>query len=262
MQNIENINTNEVSYIVDDDKMNVGWDKKVRTKQSNRWSLGFFKRKTHIPLFIQCTDLTKQEGLVDTEGKTVNFVEGSPIKKLVDEFCKDKMEDRKVETMRSRVDNDTWKLCAELFLKETVDKSVVKANEVTKELSTYVTVWDEAFALLTVESNMKMWLTQVAGIPIDKEKGMELYVISGKAAKGKNTKIGWTLEGKKRYNDICRGVTAEREKEASKQKERWLLKQWAEEKDKNGRKRKRVEDIEAWEKEKKELEEFDPLGGF
>ncbi len=40
MQNIENINTNEVSYIVDDDKMNVGWDKKVRTKHSTTLSLG------------------------------------------------------------------------------------------------------------------------------------------------------------------------------------------------------------------------------
>ena len=144
---------------------------------------------------IQYKDLTEQEGLVDTEGQKVNFVEGSAIKKLVDEFNKDKMEERNVETLRSRVDNDTWKLCAELFLVQTVDKSVLKANELTKELTSYVTIWDEAFALLTVESNMKLWLVQVAGIPIDRKKNMERYVVTGKAAKGKNVRLGWTLEG-------------------------------------------------------------------
>ena len=44
--------------------------------------------------------------------------------------------------------------------------------------------------------------------------------------------------------------------------EEWLLKKWVEEKDKGGRKPKRVDEMEAWEKETKELEEFEPMGGF
>ena len=92
---------------------------------------------------------------------------------------------------------------------------------------------------------------------------MERYVITGKAAKGKNVRLlGWTLEGKRRYNAICKGVKSEREKDESKKKEEWLLKKWVEEKDKGGRKRKRVDEMEAWEKETQELEEFEPMGGF
>ncbi len=62
-----------------------------------------------------------------------------------------------------------------------------------------------------------------------------------------------SCEGKKRYNAICKGVKAEREKQELKQKEIWLLKKWAKEKDKDksGRnKQKQVEDVEAWEKAK------------
>ena len=194
----------------------------------------------------------------------MNLIPGSPISELIDEFMKDNKEERRVEDLRIFASDATWELFVKLFLQYTVQTNVWKAQHGRVELSKFVTVWDEAFALVALESNMKLWMHQAAGKNKEEEKGMELYVVKGKTKNNTNkrVRIGWTMEGRKRYNEICDAVEANREKEESKRKEDVLLKKWG-----GGNSQPAVssddeDEDDMWDAEQREIEKFEPRGGF
>ena len=206
------------------------------------------------------TDL-KKKSLIDEEGKKVNLVPGTPIFKLVSEFTQDKKEDMQGEHMRVTADQETWELFVKLFLQYTVQTNVWKTQCGRAKISQFVTVWDEAFAIVAVESNMKLWLHQAAGLDKAEEKGMELYVVRGKKKRGAKVRIGWTMEGKKRYNVICDELEVIRNNAESVKKEEIFMKKYAGDVG-DSASNSDTESDDAWEREQREIEEFEPRGGF
>ena len=202
-------------------------------------------------------DIDKKD-YVDKRAKKINFPEGSAIANLVSEFMKDSAEERKVENLRSTADDETWELFVTLFLQYTVPHNVWKAQSRKAKLSDFITVWDESFAMVAVESNMKLWMHLAAGKSRAEAKGLELYVVKGRKEGKKKTRIGWTVEGRKRYNAICDGVQKNRDTDESKRKEDVLLKKWTE----NGQSAAEIDSDDEWEKEMQELEEFEPRGAY
>ncbi len=96
-----------------------------------------------------------------------------------------------------------------------------------------------------------------------KKKGhnIPLQCKSGKQAKGVFTHMGWSLNGRRRYNDICEEVKKMHGRKDSKEKDSWVLNSYSEDDGVRRRKRKSAE-MEQWEKEKKEIAAFEPASGF
>ena len=88
-------------------------------------------------------------------------------------------------------------------------------------MSSFLTVEDEAFAYLTIESNVNKWIEVVKG----KEKGNSKrkggdktkWTGPGLGRNAKEIKRGWSLEGRKRYNELFLAVIdARKTKESNK----------------------------------------------
>lgn len=99
-----------------------------------------------------------------------------------------------------------------------------KTNKASVEVSELLTVSDEALALIVLENNYKEWIEKAKGNIIDKKKRLTRYTHGGQNHNG--TKKGWSMEGKKRYNEIFTAIRLERTRPTSKSREQTLMKQW------------------------------------
>ena len=167
----------------------------------------------------------------------------------------------KVGSFRKDLTKNTWALCVELFIRHAVSKSTFNEMKGQYALPDFITEYDEAFALLSAESNMRVWIHEAEMKPRKEKDALRLYVKSGKQAKGVFTHMGWSLKGRIRYNDICKEVKKLRGRKESKEKDSWVLNSYSEDDGVRRRKRKSAE-MEQWEKEKKEIAAFEPASGF
>ena len=135
--------------------------------------------------------------------------------------------DKKVEFIRSEGEYEEMKLCTELCIASSVSHDMWRQNYSRVPISKFITVADEAITLLILENNVKEWVEQVE----EKEtqnppKKRRLTRYTGKGRKIDGTKKGWSLEGKKRYNEIFDKILEDRRSESSKSREKSMMKDW------------------------------------
>ena len=135
--------------------------------------------------------------------------------------------DKKVEFVRSDGTYEELKLCAELCFSNVKARDFWKNNCRMVPLSKFVTVSDEALTLLILENNCEEWIAQVQLKETQNPaKKRRLTRYTGKGRKIDGTKKGWTLEGKKRFNEIFDVIITQRNLETSKSRESNLMKDW------------------------------------
>ena len=197
------------------------------------------------------------------EEHKLKLKKNSPIEILVTSILKagGNNPEYKVDTFRKDLTEKTWELCVDLFIRHAVKKSTFNEMKAKFQLADYITVYDEAFALLSAESNMEVWIHEAERKPREGRDKLRLYVKTGKQTKGKFTHMGWSLKGRERYNEICESITRMRETNESKEKEKWVETLYSENDASRGRKRRSAE-MEQWEKEKKKIMDFEPACGF
>ena len=135
--------------------------------------------------------------------------------------------DKKVEFVRSEGSYEEFKLCAELCFSNVKTREFWKNNCSRVPVSKFITVADEALTLLILENNCEEWIAQVELKETQNPaKKRRLTRYTGKGRKVDGTKKGWTLEGKKRFNDIFDVIKNQRKLETSTSRESNMMKEW------------------------------------
>ena len=150
-----------------------------------------------------------------------NFEENHPFAKLI-QILRKREGDMAIEHVRIQATNDVWKVLVDICLQASVNSNVWKKNYKGNELSSFVTPYDETFALLALENNYEDWIYLVLNDgKREKGKDLTLYNIRGKSKPDRNRK-GYSLQGKKRFNAILKVVVEQRKDQESKKKEESL----------------------------------------
>ena len=175
--------------------------------------------------------------------------------------CKNKT----VEFIRRDGTREEMKKCVEICCIPMVSSEKWRYNHKTLGFSSIVEVADEAFGLLVLENNVNEWMSfAIHGKEDDKKGTLTRYTKKG--IKGDGTKRGWSLDGKKRFNDIYDDIKTERLTAGSREMEKWMKEEWskAEEKKEAANKSSKDDDKAAAEerKMKQEEESFVPRNGF
>lgn len=151
-----------------------------------------------------------------------SFEENDPFTGLVT-YVRDRS--RGTEHIREEGSNEIWKEYVELCLYPTIAQQKFKSKHKKEFLSDFVTPYDEAFAVLTLENNIEEWIFQCLN---QGKRGKDLTRYTGIGYKKDGKKKGWSKEGLRRFNTICDKIEDVREKTISKDKEQWIQNVWKE----------------------------------
>lgn len=166
---------------------------------------------------------TALEGSIDVENKKENFDKESSICEIVK-----KLRSKQIENIRRDGRNQDFKLLCEIGFEPMVSRETWKMNRGEVNVGNLLTVADETFALLTMENNINEWMNiEVHGKGSIKRGELTRYVSQGSNNDG--TKKGWTLEGKKRFNELYDAVVLKRGTRVSEMKEVWAKNEWKKE---------------------------------
>ena len=109
-----------------------------------------------------------------------------------------------------------------------ISRETWKMNRGEVNVGNLLTVADETFALLTMENNINEWMhIEVHGKDSITRGELTRYISQGSNSDG--TKKGWTLEGKKRFNELYDDVVLKRGTRVSDMKEVWAKNEWKKE---------------------------------
>ena len=109
-----------------------------------------------------------------------------------------------------------------------ISRETWKMNRGEVNVGNLLTVADETFALLTMENNINEWMhIEVHGKDSITRGELTRYISQGSNNDG--TKKGWTLEGKKRFNELYDAVVLKRGTRVSEMKEVWAKNEWKKE---------------------------------
>lgn len=199
---------------------------------------------------------------VDTRTEEETFEEGSDIKEIVRLL---RHGPDGIENIRKNGSNEQFRLLAEIALSPMVLREQWKRNHTRVLISAYVTPSDEAFALLTMENNVNEWMKEaIHGKNFEGKGTLTRYTSHGRKRDG--TKKGWTLEGRKRYNNLYDAVILDRRSDRSQAKEAWLMNEWKMKGEGHSIRREGEEEITSEEIEeiqrRQEEESFVPRNGF
>ena len=157
---------------------------------------------------------------VDSDNEKVVLEDGNSFTMLVQ-----RVRDNQIENIRRDGTIDELKLCAELCFSQMVPVDKWRRNHKSVEISSLLTIADEAFALVTFENNLEEWMVQaVKGESKKKRRRLTKYT-TGQTYKD-GTKKGWSLAGKKRFNEIYDAIACLRNTEHSKNRERTIMNMW------------------------------------
>ena len=175
-----------------------------------------------------------------------------------------RVRDGKVETIRAEGTDEEFQLLCEICFEPMMSREQWKLNHSKIAMSTLLTVSNESFSLLTLENNIEEWMeSAVKGQDAVKRGEKTKYTSVGMNKDG--TKKSWSLEGKKRFNEIYDAVVRERASQRSKTREKWLIGEWSKTCKDAGRRNKagNTEEDNAAELERiREEESFVPRNGF
>lgn len=136
-----------------------------------------------------------------------------------------RLRDTDTHKLREDCTKEEFKICAELCFSAMISRQKWNRNHYIVDLSSMVTIADEAFALLTLENNVDEWI-DIATKDEDSHKKGTSTRYTGKGTNNDGTKKGWTLDGKKRFNDLYDAVKRDRSTRYSVELEEWLKAEW------------------------------------
>ena len=166
---------------------------------------------------------TALEGSIDVENRKENFDKESSICEIVK-----KLRSKQIENMRRDGRNQDFKLLCEIGFEPMISRETWKMNRGEVNVGNLLTVADETFALLTMENNINEWMhIEVHGKDSITRGELTRYISQGSNSDG--TKKGWTLEGKKRFNELYDAVVLKRGTQVSEMKEVWAKNEWKKE---------------------------------
>lgn len=153
---------------------------------------------------------------------------------------------------------------AEMCLAVMTGREEWKLNHRKIHLSNFITIADEALALVVLENNLAEWTAQITNNETSPPKKRRKTKYTGNGVREDGTKKGWSLEGKRRFNDIYDNVEKARAMAMSKDMEEKLMKEWDDEWKKSDKKEKERSNSneELNEQRMREEEEFVPRNGF
>ena len=155
------------------------------------------------------------------------FVPGDPFTKMVQSF---RRMDKSVEKMRVTASNEDWKEYVEVCFTPVILKETFKRNKKNVRLGEYLTVYDEAFALVVMENNLEAWIAEGLnwGVKTKEMEDLKKYYNKGstKSRSVGGMKRKWSVKGKKRFNEIVEVLEKQRNETESKEKEEWLKEIW------------------------------------
>ena len=199
---------------------------------------------------------TAIKGSIDVANKKEDFDKESSIAEIVN-----RLRSKDIEKLRREGRKEDFKVLCEIGFAPMVSKDSWKLNHAEVDISTLLTVADEAFALLTMENNIDEWMKiEVHGKDSVQRGELTRYTSQGTNRDG--TKKGWTLEGKKRFNDLYDAVFLARGTRVSDEKEMWVKSEWKKDKGHGRRGKGHEEDNETIIQEQREEEKFVPRNGF
>lgn len=171
----------------------------------------------------------------------------------------------KTHDLRKDGSNEEFKLCVEMAFSQMISKKKWKMNHFSVDVSSLITVADEAFAIVAMENCIEEWIDIVDNGEEAQKKGT-LTKYTGTQTNKDGTKKGWSLEGKKRFNEVYDLINAVRKTKRSEEMEKWARDEWSLEVDtdnlgnRNGGERNTVDEEEA--RRVREEEMFVPRSGF
>ena len=153
------------------------------------------------------------------------------VSNIIDIAC-----EKRVDQLREKVDTDGLQFFAEVCLKNVVKKRDWRLNHRKEIFSKFVTVADEALALLVLENNVEVWFEVANENCLEEKRSDEnrgetdettsVAVYTGKGANCDGTKKGWSKEGIKRYNELYRKVKEIRGKSEYAEVEEEVKERW------------------------------------
>lgn len=163
------------------------------------------------------------------EDNEVEFDEGSPMSELTG-----RLRNNEIEWLRTSGTFNDFKLCASMCFPPMVPAKHWKMNRSEVGISSLLTVADEALALVILENNFEEWIEIAKGkrsgnngrTDTRNKNRLTKYTHGGSRKDG--TRKGWSLAGRKRFNDIFSAIKTERTKAVSKERERRLKEEWCE----------------------------------
>ena len=150
--------------------------------------------------------------------------------------------ERNMEELREKVDTDGLQFFAEVCLKNVVKKRDWRLNHRKEIFRKFVTVADEALAMLVLENNVEIWFELAQRESSDLKKGSDngkddetsrsteetrsVTAYTNGGANTDGTKRGWSRDGIKRYNELYRKIKNIREKGECENMEEELRVRW------------------------------------
>jgi hypothetical protein len=112
-----------------------------------------------------------------------------------------------------RQDYESYSLFMELFVSCIVTRDTFKRRSVHQKISEFVSVADEAMAMLVLKNNYNVWTEMTAHIKSGNKKiSLEGCVVTQKfMEEGKGRGRSWTNEGKMYYNEMFKAITVDRQ---------------------------------------------------
>ena len=166
--------------------------------------------------------------------------------------------------IRTEGSADALRVFAEICFPALVGKQAWKVNHMQVIYRTFVTVADEALAILILENNYMEWIDIAKGFKINKQHRLTKYTHGGMDAKG--TKKGWSLDGRMRFNSIYDAIKEARKQPGTKEMEEKLRDMWGGRDGNNGVRTGLIEgheDAEPTDQQRLRLEEaFQPRYDF
>lgn len=99
-----------------------------------------------------------------------------------------------------------WEFICDELLPAVVGTTTWERRSVIEEISSFVTVSDVAFCLLTVENNWDYWVSVADPEDLQDSEAKMIYKdtkwTSSTLVAGRNT--GWSQEGLQTFNDLCK----------------------------------------------------------
>ena len=185
----------------------------------------------------------------------------------------------RIEQVRVEGTLEELRLCAEMCFSATMSHDRWKLNKSSLEISKLMTVADEALAMLILENNIEEWQKQLEqgeigkrnklapGTTPNRKRSLTKYTSTKNKSNG--TRSGWSLDGRKRFNEMYDAVTLARLSAFNKDRERFLKNDWLREEseasmnERVGRVRGTTRaEREAMLERMREEENFEPRCGF
>ena len=134
------------------------------------------------------------------------------------------MTDKSVHQLRSAGTVEQYKMYCELCYPSIVGKYMWKMNHSRVGIKTLLTAADEAIVALVLENNISEWIYLAEGNELEGRKRMTLYTHGGK--NGSETRKGWSLEGRQRYNKIYSELKEIRNKPGTTRMDEQMKQMW------------------------------------